>query len=133
MTHGWPWRVDHMIMISVTWLHFDQSANLLVVGHTTVKYDEPEVENEVENVENVARGLRPRVTFSTSGSSYLDVGLTTVHHLYIVNGYNRRTAIDCSVVKGSDRRTCVLLHVYRRLCCNAEPVAYLKPFRSTLP
>jgi len=35
-------------------------------------------------VENVALGLRPCATFSISGPSYLDVGLTTVHHLYDV-------------------------------------------------
>ena len=29
--------------------------------------------------------LRLRATFSTSGSSYLNVTLTTVHHLYNVN------------------------------------------------
>jgi len=40
----------------------------------TFKYDE-----------NVALGPRTRVTFSTSGPSYLDVGLTTVHHLYNTN------------------------------------------------
>jgi len=40
-----------------------------------MKYDEPEVEN-------VARGRSPRATFSTSGSSYFNVTLTTVHNLY---------------------------------------------------
>jgi len=34
------------------------------------------------SVENVALGLHARATFSTSGSSYLNVTLTTVHHLY---------------------------------------------------
>ena len=34
------------------------------------------------SVEKVAFRLRPRATFSTSGPSYLDVGLTTVHHQY---------------------------------------------------
>jgi len=33
------------------------------------------------SVENVTLGLRPRVTFSTSGSSHFHVLLTTVHHL----------------------------------------------------
>jgi len=33
--HGRPWRVDHSIMINVTWRHFDQSAKQLIVGHTT--------------------------------------------------------------------------------------------------
>jgi len=36
MTHGRPWRVDHMIMINVTSLHFDQSTKQLIVGHTTI-------------------------------------------------------------------------------------------------
>jgi len=31
----------------------------------------------------VALGLRPRATFSTSGSSYFNVTLTAVRHLYI--------------------------------------------------
>jgi len=33
------------------------------------------------SVENVTFGLRPRVTFSTSGSSYFHIPLTTVRHL----------------------------------------------------
>jgi len=33
------------------------------------------------SVENVTLGLRPRATFSTSGSSYFHVPLTTVRHL----------------------------------------------------
>jgi len=41
----------HSIMMNVTWQRFDQSAKQLIVGHTT---------------------------FSTSGSSYLDVELTTM-------------------------------------------------------
>jgi len=63
-------------MRKVTWRRFDQSAKQLVVGQTTIKYDEPEVEN-------VALRLHPLVTFLTSGSSYLklNVALTTVHHL----------------------------------------------------
>jgi len=35
MTHGRLWRVDHSIMINVTWRHLDQSAKQLIVGHTT--------------------------------------------------------------------------------------------------
>ena len=35
MIHGRPWRVDHSIMINVTWRQFDQSANQLIFGHTT--------------------------------------------------------------------------------------------------
>jgi len=38
---------------------------------------------------NVALGLRPCATFSTSGSSYFNVTLTTVHHLYN-DDYDRR-------------------------------------------
>jgi len=34
MTHGRPWRVDHSIMLNVSWWHFDQSAKQLIVGHT---------------------------------------------------------------------------------------------------
>ena len=33
--------------------------------------------------EHAALGLRPRATFSTSGSSYFNVTLTAVRHLYI--------------------------------------------------
>jgi len=36
MTHGRPWRVDHLLTINVMWLHFDQSAKQLIVGHTTM-------------------------------------------------------------------------------------------------
>ena len=35
--------IDHSIMINVTSRHFDQSAKQLLVGHTTVKYDESEL------------------------------------------------------------------------------------------
>jgi len=35
MTHVRLWRIDRMIMINITWLHFDQSAKQLIVGHTT--------------------------------------------------------------------------------------------------
>ena len=35
MTHGRLWSADHMIMINIMWLHFDQSAKQLIVGHTT--------------------------------------------------------------------------------------------------
>jgi len=44
----------------------------LIVGHTTIKHDEPEVEN-------VARGRSPRATFSTSGSSYLMLTYRVLH------------------------------------------------------
>ena len=33
-----PWRVDHSIMLNVTWRHFDQSAKQLIVGHTTIQH-----------------------------------------------------------------------------------------------
>ena len=39
MTYGRPWRVDHSIMINVTWRHFDQSGKQLIVGHTTNSVD----------------------------------------------------------------------------------------------
>jgi len=35
MIHGWPWRVDHSIMMNVTWRHIDRSAKQLIVCHTT--------------------------------------------------------------------------------------------------
>ena len=35
MTHGRLWCIDRMIMINITWLHFDQSVKQLIVGHTT--------------------------------------------------------------------------------------------------
>ena len=54
----------------------------------------------IPSVANVALRLRPRATFSTSGPSYLDVGLTTVHHSYnVVNGD--------SVIVFQHRLTCV--------------------------
>jgi len=40
--------------------------------------------NIVNLGENVPLGLHPRATFSTSGSSYLNVALTTVHHIIII-------------------------------------------------
>jgi len=40
MTHSRPWRVDHSIMIKVTWRHFDESAKQLIVGHTTNLIDQ---------------------------------------------------------------------------------------------
>ena len=51
----------------------------LVVGHTTKQMK--------HWIENVTLGLHPRATFSTSGSSYLDVVLTAVHNLYNVIRY----------------------------------------------
>jgi len=41
------------------------------------KCDEP-------SVENVALGLHPRVTFSATGSSYLNFALTAMRQLYTV-------------------------------------------------
>jgi len=38
-------------------------------------------------VENVTLGVCPHVTFSTLGSSYFHVPLTTVRHLLNVTGY----------------------------------------------
>jgi len=58
-----------------------------VVGHTTKQMKHGHLcDNRIwwSSVENVALGLHPRLTFSTSGPSYLDVGLTTMHHLYNV-------------------------------------------------
>ena len=58
-----------------------------VVGHTTKQMKHGSLCNIQiwwPLVENVALGLRLRATFSTSGSLYLDMRLTTVHHLYNV-------------------------------------------------
>ena len=33
------WSGEHMIMVSVTWRRFDQSVKQLIVGHTTVLFD----------------------------------------------------------------------------------------------
>ena len=57
------------------------------------------------SVENVTLGLRPRVTFSTSGSSYLDVELSTVHHLYTV------TPPPVGVAEYCDEHVCFCLCV----------------------
>ena len=48
---------------------------MITVVCATCKYDEPSVDND-------ARGRCQSATFSTSGSSYLNVTLTTVHNLY---------------------------------------------------
>jgi len=45
------------------------------------------------SVENVTLGLHPNVTFSTSGSSYFHVPLTTVHHL--LNVWLAQSAAKC--------------------------------------
>jgi len=47
-------------------------------------------------VENVALGLCPRATFSTPGSSYFNVTLTTVHNLHNVD------ELDIGSNKGAD-------------------------------
>jgi len=63
------------------------SFKLVVGGHTTKQMKHGcscNTEKRRLSVENVALGLRPRTTFSTSGSSYFNVTLTTVHHLYNV-------------------------------------------------
>jgi len=41
----------------------------------TLKYDEPETEN-------VTRGRSPSATFTTEGSSYINVARTTVLHMF---------------------------------------------------
>ena len=64
----------------------------LVVGHTTkhTKHGRSFDTEIWSSVENVALGLHPHATFSTSGSSYFNVPLTTVHHLYNVIPFNAR-------------------------------------------
>ena len=48
-------------------------------------------------VENVAFGLRPRATFSTWGPSYLDIELTTVHHLHNVTSCTDSQTVHCGL------------------------------------
>ena len=60
-------------------LHEQQWAASLIVRNA-VKWHSS-LFNAKHSVENVALRLRPCVTFSTSGSSYLDVELITMHHL----------------------------------------------------
>ena len=44
------------------------------------------------SVENVTLGLRPGVTFSTSGLSYFHVALTTMRHLLnVTSGRHKKT------------------------------------------
>ena len=62
-------------MLNVMWWRFNQSAKQLIVGHTTIKYDDPLLKMSQSG---------PRATFSTSGS-YLKVTLTTVHNPYTVD------------------------------------------------
>ena len=62
-------------------------AKVAVVGYTTKHMTHSrswDMEIGRPSVEDVTLGLRPRVTFSTSGSSYFHVALTTVHHVYTV-------------------------------------------------
>ena len=61
---------------------------ILVVGHTTKHMTHShswDMEIGRPSVENITLGLRPRVTFSNSGSSYFNVPLTTVRHLLTVH------------------------------------------------
>jgi len=53
------------------------------------------------SAENVALRLRCRATFSTSGLSYVDVTLTTVPHLYNVQGLD---IVNICHFNGSDSR-----------------------------
>ena len=55
---------------------FDQSAKQLIAGHTT------NFNVTLATAHNDDSRLRPRATFSTSGSSYFHVPLTTVRHLH---------------------------------------------------
>ena len=73
----------HSLFATVSNLQF----KILVVGHTTKHMTQRrswDMEIGRPSVDNVTLGLRPRVTFSTSGSSYFNVPLTTVRHLLTV-------------------------------------------------
>jgi len=73
----------------------------LVVGHMTkqMKHGRScDTEIRRPSVENVALEQRPRATFSTSGSSYFNVTLTTMHHLYNVK-YKRCIAHSSLILK----------------------------------
>jgi len=62
-------------------------AMVVVVGHMAKHMTHShswDMEIGRPSVENVTLGLRPRVTFSTSGSSYFHVPLTTVSRLLTV-------------------------------------------------
>jgi len=59
-------------------------AKVAVVGHTAKHMTHSrswDMEIGRPSVEDVTLGLRPRVTFSTKGSSYFHVPLTIVRHL----------------------------------------------------
>ena len=64
-------------------------AMVAVVSHTTKHMTHSrswDMEIGRPSVENVTLGLRLRVAFSTSGSSYFHVPLTTVHHCILLHG-----------------------------------------------
>jgi len=59
------------------------------------------------SAENVTLGLRPRVTFSTLGSSYFHVPLTTVRHVLILKPHDwpRDWEVFCKVEVSSYSET----------------------------
>jgi len=70
----------HSSFATVSHLQF----KILAVDHTTKHMTHSrswDIEIARPSVENVTLGLRLRVAFSTSGSSYFHVPLTTVRHL----------------------------------------------------
>ena len=73
------------------------------------------------SVENVTLGLRPRVTFTTSGSSYFHVPLTTVRHLLNVAtmaGWQEIIAISCSWCKAAyhNKVSCFMMQQIEEPC-----------------
>jgi len=68
----------------------------------TLKYDEPETEN-------VTRGRSPSATFTTEGSSYINVARTTVLHMFC-----RMTShwlkIVYRLLRGGETRVSIVCH-----------------------
>jgi len=76
------------------------------------------------SVENVTLGLHPRVTFSTSGSPYFHVPLTTVSHLLNVTAEVQFTD-DANGDAGLDAVTVTVVAQQRQQSFSSETAARL--------
>ena len=89
VTTGRPWSGEHSIMLNVTWRRIDQTAKQLVVGHATMKYDNPRLKMSHSGCALV-RHFQPRVhhismthslpCITCIVSMYFIVGLCHVFH-----------------------------------------------------
>jgi len=91
-------------------------AKVVVVGHTTKHMTHSrswDMEIGRPSVKDVTLGLRPRVTFSTKGSSYFHVPLTIVRHLLRVVW----PTISC-FADWSKRRHYLMINASRSTVCH---------------